>query len=73
MVTIKQINSIIDIQYLQELATKSNYDVFIHSLDDSVMIDAKSFMGLWALDFSKPIKIVSEDEDIHKIIRSQCL
>lgn len=67
MITIKQINSISGIQRLQEYATKSNYDVFIHSPDDSVMVDAKSFIGLWALDFSKPVKIVSEDEHIHKI------
>ena len=67
MITIKQINSITGIQRLQECATKSNYDVFIHSPDDSVMVDAKSFIGLWALDFSKPVKIVSEDERIHKI------
>ena len=58
----KTFSSIAQIQRLQEIAGKSDEDVFIHSEDDSVMVDAKSFIGLFALDFSKPVKIVSMDE-----------
>ena len=41
MVTIKKLESIEEIQELQKLACKVPEDVFIHSQDDSVMVDAK--------------------------------
>ncbi len=68
MITRKTFNSINEIQRVQEIACESDQDVFLHSEDDSVMVDAKSFIGLFALDFSKPIKVVSEDESVHKKI-----
>ena len=65
MVSIVNINSIKDIQDLQELAIKYNEDVAIHSMDDSVMVDVKSFIGLFALDMSKPVKVVCENPKFH--------
>ncbi|BCI61497.1 hypothetical protein [Solibaculum mannosilyticum] len=71
MVTIKKFESIEEIQELQKLSCKVPEDVFIHSQDDSVMVDAKSFIGLFTLDFSKPVKVVSESEYIHKELRKE--
>lgn len=65
MVSVVNINSIKDIQDLQELAIKYNEDVAIHSMDDSVMVDVKSFIGLFALDMSKPVKVVCENPKFH--------
>ena len=35
-------------------------------VDDSIMVDAKSFINLFTLDFSEPVKIVTESEEVGK-------
>lgn len=62
----KQFNSVNELQMLQRLACSTNDDVFIHSMDDSIMVDAKSFINLFTLDFSQPVKIVTESDFIVK-------
>ena len=56
------IKSISELQEIQRLATTVQEDVYFHSLDNSIMVDAKSFIGLFALDFSKPVKVVTENQ-----------
>lgn len=68
MVTKKRIHNIEELQKIQLLANHTPEDVGLHSEDGSIMIDAKSFIGLFALDFSKPILIVSEDLRFHRSI-----
>lgn len=58
------INSISELQAIQKLATAVNEDVYFHSLDNSIMVDAKSFIGLFTLDFSKPVLLVTESKEI---------
>ena len=55
-----RINSIGELQTLQRLACKVDEDVFIHSKDDNTRVDAKSFIGLFTLDFTQPVIIVTE-------------
>lgn len=62
MVLKKRFNSIKEIQKLQEYACKADDEVFIHSLDDSIKVDAKSFIGLFSLDFNEDVKVVTESE-----------
>lgn len=69
MITKKIIQSIAELQEIQTQAIRFNEDVGIHSLDSSIIVDAKSFIGLFALDFSKPVLIVSESEAFHKAIQ----
>ncbi len=69
MVTKKLISSITELQSIQNMAIRYQEDVGIHSEDSSVIVDAKSFIGLFALDFSKPVLVVSESEAFHKAIR----
>jgi len=57
-----KIQSISELQEIQKLATSVQEDVFFHSEDNSIMVDAKSFIGLFALDFSKPVKVVTESQ-----------
>ncbi len=57
-----RIQSISELQEIQKLATSVQEDVFFHSEDNSIMVDAKSFIGLFALDFSKPVKVVTESQ-----------
>ncbi len=60
MVIKTKFNSVRELQNLQRLACESKEDVFIHSLDDSIMVDAKSFINLFTLDFTEQVKIVTE-------------
>lgn len=62
----KQFSSVNELQMLQRLACGTDKEVFIHSMDDSVMVDAKSFINLFTLDFSQPVKIVTESDYVIK-------
>ena len=68
MTTKKRIYNITELQKLQALATKCKDDVTITSEDGSVKVDAKSFIGLFALDFTKPILVVTENAQYHRDI-----
>ena len=69
MISKKIIRSISELQAIQTLAVACNEDVGIHSLDSQTIVDAKSFIGLFALDFSQPVLIVSESQSFHKALR----
>ncbi len=69
MISKKKFNTIGEIQRLQELATLCKQDVGLHSLDGSIRIDAKSFVGMFALNFDEPILVVSESKSFHKEIK----
>ena len=68
MVTKKKINYINELQDIQRQAVACPDDVGIHSPDGDVIIDAKSYIGMYALDFAKPILIVSDDPAYHEQI-----
>ncbi|MGN0981239.1 MAG: hypothetical protein ACI4PT_13025 [Candidatus Avoscillospira sp.] len=68
MVTKKHFHNIEELQKIQYLATQCQDEVGLHSEDGSVIVDAKSFIGLFALDFSKPVLVVSENLAFHKRI-----
>lgn len=68
MVTKKRFHNIEELQKIQALANRSRESVGLHSEDSSVIVDAKSFIGLFALDFTKPVLVVSEDMNFHKRI-----
>ncbi|MDL2218785.1 hypothetical protein LJC04_00345 [Ruminococcaceae bacterium OttesenSCG-928-O06] len=68
MTSKKRIHYINELQEIQRLAVESPYDVGLHAEDGSVIIDAKSYIGMYALDFSKPVLVVSEDEALHRKI-----
>lgn len=55
-------SSVAELQALQRLACEVVDDVFIHSKDGKVRVDAKSFIGLFTLDFSQPVDIVTESQ-----------
>ena len=68
MITKKRFHNIEELQKIQALANRSRESVGLHSEDSSVIVDAKSFIGLFALDFTKPVLVVSEDMEFHKRI-----
>ncbi|MEG1274733.1 MAG: hypothetical protein RR215_01240 [Ruthenibacterium sp.] len=70
MITKKMFRTIQDLQQVQRLATQCPCDVGLHSADGETIIDAKSYIGMYVLDFSKPILVVSEDKNFHKLIEN---
>lgn len=68
MVIRKRFNSIKELQKVQEMACKVDEDVFIHSLDGSIKVDAKSFIGLFSLDFSEDVNVVTESKKVAKFL-----
>ena len=69
MVITKKFNSVDELQKLQRLACEVPEDVFLHSMDDSIMVDAKSFINLFTLDFTQPVKIVTEYARVAKAFK----
>ncbi len=60
MIIVKKFNDVAELQKLQRVACSVPEDVFLHSMDDSIMVDAKSLINLFTLDLSNPVKIVTE-------------
>lgn len=69
MVTRKRFHTIDELQTVQFLATKCEADVGLHSVDGNIIVDAKSYIGMYALDFKSPIDVVCEDASFHEKIR----
>lgn len=69
MISKKKFNTIQELQELQRLATASPSEIGLHSADDKTIVDAKSYIGMYTLDFSQPILVVSEDASFHAQIR----
>ena len=68
LVIVKKFNDVSELRQLQQLAGVVSDPVFIHSMDDSVMVDVKSFLNLFTLDLSQPVKIVTESVVIGKAL-----
>lgn len=66
MVITKKFDSIASIQALQKIACDVPDSVQIHNMEGDKVIDAKSFIGLFTLDFSKEVKVVTESEYVIK-------
>ena len=63
-----RINTIEDVKNFVTTVTKCNYDVDIVS--GRYAIDAKSIMGIFSLDLSKPIKLQAHTDDPEKLVES---
>ncbi len=64
------LNSIQDIQRLQRAIVSLDAEAGLHNEDGSVIADAKTFLGLWSLDFSKPVYLVSENEALFRLMKN---
>jgi phosphotransferase system HPr-like phosphotransfer protein len=54
-----------DLKRFMNLAWECSDDVGVHT-DDGGIADAKSILGLIALDYSQPVMVVSENEQFFK-------
>lgn len=62
------IRTIDELQEIQRLATQCEAEVAFHNLDNSINIDAKSYIGMYTLNFKEPILVVCEDVQFHRDI-----
>lgn len=69
MITKKLFKTIDELQEVQRLAQHCTADVAFHSPDSSIIIDAKSYIGMYALNFKEPVLVVSESELFHNQIK----
>lgn len=59
-----------ELQDIQRLSVECPQDVALRSEDGTMDIDAKSYIGMYALDFTKPILVVSSDAEFHERIKN---
>lgn len=52
--------SLTEVEYLQKLANAADQPVYLLSEDGSLKVDARTFLGLFCLDFSKPVQVVTD-------------
>lgn len=57
-----------DLRQFMYLAMQSSEDIGVHTVDGKIA-DAKSILGLMALDYSKPVKVVTEDTTFMKHLK----
>lgn len=69
MIEKKKFSTIEELQKLQFFATKCPEAVGLHSLDSSIIVDAKSYIGIYALNFAEPVLVVSESQEFFEMIR----
>lgn len=55
-----RIQSISELAELQQLASHADKPVYIANEDDQIRVDARSFLGLFALDYSRPLKVITD-------------
>ncbi|MBE6905710.1 MAG: HPr family phosphocarrier protein [Ruminococcaceae bacterium] len=54
-----------DLRQFMFLAMQSSEEIGVHTADGKIA-DAKSVLGLMSLDYSKPVKVVTEDSHFVK-------
>lgn len=54
-----------DLRDFMNLACKSPFDVGVHTQENQIA-DAKSILGLMALDYDRGVMVVTEDEELLK-------
>ena len=63
-----QLNAINDVKEFVNTVMRFNYDIDLVS--GRYAIDAKSIMGIFSLDLSKPIKLQAHTDDPEKLVES---
>ncbi len=68
MITKIRLNSAEDLREFMNIAWESEADIGVHAPDGAIA-DAKSILGLIALDYKEPVLVVTEDESFPRKIK----
>ena len=68
MVIEKKFNSISEISALQRIASMADKEVYLSNQEETIKVDARSFIGLFALDFSQPLKVNTDSLYVIRMI-----
>ncbi len=68
MVIEKKFNSISEISALQRIASMADKEVYLSNQAETIKVDARSFIGLFALDFSQPLKVITDSLYVIRMI-----
>ncbi|BFK85875.1 hypothetical protein INF37_13210 [Pseudoflavonifractor sp. DSM 107456] len=68
MVIEKKFNSISEISALQRIASMADKEVYLSNQEETIKVDARSFIGLFALDFSQPLKVITDSLYVIRMI-----
>lgn len=60
------LNSILDVKEFVNIVNKCSYDIDLSS--SRYVVDAKSIMGIFSLDLSKPIKVDVHTDDCDDLL-----
>ena len=55
-----RINAISELADLQQLSANADKPVYIANEDDTIRVDARSFLGLFTLNYAKPMKVITD-------------
>jgi len=55
-----KIESLDELEAIQKLAHSAESPVYLASEDESLRVDARTFLGLFSVDFSQPVKIITD-------------
>lgn len=53
-------DSVAELAELQRTAAAGDKPVYIANEDDSIRVDARSFIGLFAMDYTKPVSVITD-------------
>ncbi|MGN0422615.1 MAG: HPr family phosphocarrier protein [Lachnospiraceae bacterium] len=59
------LNTSNDLRDFMHLACSSPMDIGVHTMDNQIA-DGKSVLGLMAIDYKKPVRVISEDAKFMK-------
>ena len=71
MVLEMKFDSIMELAALQQLAVQAGKPVYIANEDDTMRVDARSFLGLFALDYAKPVKVITDSLYVMRMLEIQ--
>ena len=66
-----KIRSISELAALQHLAVHADKPVYIANEEDTIRVDARSFLGLFALDYAKPLKVITDSLYVIRMLEIQ--
>lgn len=71
MTVVRKFRSAEELRCLRRMACSVPEEVILRETEGDVLVDAKSLIGLFAIDYSRPVCIVTESQEV--LSRLDCL